>query len=782
MLGKTISHYKVLDKLGSGGMGVVYRVEDTRLGREAALKCLPPDVAADPLMVVRLVREARSASSLNHPNICTIYEVDEADGYHFITMELLQGQTLRDRIAAGPIPTNDVVRIGIQVADALDAAHKKGIIHRDIKPANVFLNSRNEAKVLDFGLAKVEEQSVDVTALGVTALTSSGQTVGTIAYMSPEQARGQKLDCRSDLFSLGVVFYEMVTGELPFPGGTTAIIFDSILNRKPVPISQVKPGIPAAFEHIVAKLLEKDCKLRYQSASEVLVDLRRMQPDGLALRTAVTKVATPAPRKAGKTIDSLAVLPFTNATGDKELEYLSEVVAEGVLDGLSHLPKLRVVPRSKAFRHRDRADDPYAVGRELEVRAVLSGRITLRGDLLSIRAELIDVAKDTQLWGAQLSCTVDEVRNAHEQIARGVTERLSAPPSTGAGKKTPRKTASAAPSAPYTPAAREPDANDAYELFVRANDQAIQWTPDGLQRGIDLYRRAIDADPQFAPAHACMAIAYVMLTMVGRVDPGPAFDQARTAGRRAIELDESFSEAHAALAVTETLLDFNLGEALFEADRALALNPNSAIARYAVAQTLAACGRLDEAVEHAREGCDIDPLMAPINYLYGLTLYYQGRWNEAAAQFHRTLEINPGFSMARAMLGIVLARSQRFPEAKAALHRAMDMGPDLAWDLVMAYISALAGDRATAEGVVALADTTAIPDGAYLAATVYGALGNLDRGFVELERARDLGFAFLATAGVNPALEPFRGDRRWEGFLRGLQELAQAIRELQGTQ
>jgi len=772
MIGKTISHYRVLDKLGSGGMGVVYRVEDTRLGREAALKCLPPDVAADPLMVARLVAEARAASSLNHPNICTIYEVDQADGYHFITMELLQGQTLRDRIAAGPLPTAEAVRIGIQVADALDAAHKKGIIHRDIKPANVFLTGRGDAKVLDFGLAKLEEAEVSASVFEATALTSSGQTVGTITYMSPEQARGQKLDSKSDLFSFGIVLYEMATGELPFSGATTAMVFDSILNRKAVPISQLKGGIPSAFEKIVARLLEKDRRLRYQSASEVLVDLRRMQPGASSIRSATTKVAVP--RKAGKTIDSLAVLPFTNATGDAALDYLSEVIAEGVLDGLSHLSKLRVVPRSKAFRHRDRADDPYAVGRELEVRAVLTGRITVRGDLLSVRAELIDVAKDTQLWGSQINCTVNDIRNAEEEIVRGVSERLSAP-SSGARKRTQRKSSPAA----HEP--QEPAANDAYELFVRGNDQVIQWTPDGLQRGIDLYQQAIDLDPQFAAPHACMAMGYAMLTVVGRVDPGQALGQARTAARRAIELDESFSEAHAALSITNTLYDFNLSDALLAADRALVLNPDSAITRYAAAQALSACGRLDEALVHARDGCDIDPLMAPINYFYGLVLYYQCRWDEARSQLQRTLEINPGFLMARAILGIVLARSGRFPEAFAALNEILSQSPDPVWSLMMAYVAALAGKRSVAEGILAETDTAAIPDGAYLAATIHGALGDLDRGFAELERARDLGFAVLATAAVNPALDPFRDDPRWDPFLRGLEQLAQTIRELQVT-
>ena len=754
---------------------MVYRAEDTRLGREVALKCLPPEVASDPQMVERLVREARSASSLNHPNICTIHEVDQADGHHFITMELLEGQTLRERIREGQVPTDELVRIGIQVADALDAAHQKGIIHRDIKPANVFLTSRGGAKVLDFGLAKLETPKLAATAAGVTAapagnavgvLTSPGQTVGTIAYMSPEQARGQKLDARSDLFSLGVVLYEMATGDLPFPGATTAVIFDAILNREPVPLSRYNAGLSPAFGNIVTKLLEKDCRLRYQSASDVVADLHRLQRDRSPARTAAT---SPTARKAGKTIDSLAVLPFANATGNPELDYLGDVIAEGVIDGLSHLPKLRVVPRSKAFRHRDQADDPNAVGRELAVRAILSGRITLRSDLLSIRAEMIDVAKDTQLWGAQFSCSANDALGVQEEIARQAAERLRAPSSVGSKKATRR-------SAPT------PVHNEAYELFLRGNNYAIQWTPEGLQRGIELYRQAVDADPRYAPAYACMAIAHTMLTVVSRVDTAQAFGQAKGCARRAIELDETLSEAHAALSLTEVLCDFNLAEALWRGERALELNPDSAIARYAYAQTLSACGRLDEAIEQAREGCAIDPLMAPINYCYGLLLYYQRRWDEAEAQLQRTLEIHPNFSMAQAVRGIALARSGRFSEAMAQVNELLNRGPDSVWELLPAYVAALAGNREEAESIVVQRDSATLADGAYFAATVYGALGELDSGFAELERARDLGFAVLAAAAVDPSLDPFRSDPRWEPFLRSIEELARAIRELQGTE
>jgi non-specific serine/threonine protein kinase len=774
MLGKTISHYRVLDKLGSGGMGVVYRAEDTRLGREVALKCLPPEVASDPQMVQRFVREAQSASSLNHPNICTIHEVDHADGHHFITMELLDGQTLRERIAERPLALDELIRIGVQVADALDAAHKKGIIHRDIKPANVFLNRRGEAKVLDFGLAKLETPKLAVTAAGVTAapagnaelLTSPGQTVGTIAYMSPEQARGNKLDVRSDLFSLGVVLYEMAAGELPFAGNTTALIFDAILNREALPLSRHNPALPAAFCNIVSKLLEKECRLRYQSASEVVADLHRLQRDGTPIKAA--RASSPATRKAGKTIDSLAVLPFVNETGDPQLEYLGEVIAEGVIDGVSHLPKLRVVPRSKAFRYREQADDLHAVGQALDVRAVLTGRIGLRDDLLSIRAEMIDVAKDTQLWGSQFSCGTREIAGVPEEIARRIGDRLRAPSSAEAGKAT-RKPSPA------------PVRSEADELFLRANDQAIQWTADGLQRGIELYQQTVESDSHYAPAYACMAIAYAMLTLVDRVDTMQALAEAKACALRALELDDRLSEAHAALSLAEVFCDFNVAEALWQAEKALELNPDSAIARYACAQALAAGGRLDEALEHAKEGCAIDPMMAPINYCYGLILYYQHRWDEAEAQLQHTLEIAPNFLTAQAVRATVLARAGSFSEAMAQIHELLNKQPDESWELLLAYVSALAGEREQAESILAQLDTAALADGVYLAATIYGALGELDLGFTELERARDLGFAVLAMAAVNPMLDPFRSDPRWGPFLRSMEDLAQAVRELQGT-
>ncbi len=816
MIGDIFSHYRVLEKIGSGGMGDVYRATDIRLGRSVALKFVPEKLAGSPQAITRFRREAKAASALNHPHICTIYDIGEQQGKAFIVMELLEGQTLRERLQVGPLQLRDWFDIAVQICDGLQAAHARGIIHRDIKPANIFLTHHHGAKILDFGIAKVLGQgtpdrpakepitlSREDSSGGLTCLTRGDTLIGTIAYMSPEQARGENIDTRTDLFSFGSVLYEMATGRPAFSRNTSAETFEALLNQTVIPPSHFNEQFNAGFDSVILRAMARSLHQRYPNAASIVGDLRRLernsylarQPSdawsiqrgnrqaaagalpGVSLearqpsdawsiqrgnRQAIaralpgvsledeTKTATviPAALKPADLTNSIAVLPFENAGADAGMEYMSDGIAEALINRLTRFRRLRVVPRSTTFRYRD-CGDPLQTGRDLHVRLVLVGRVLQAGESLSLQIELVDTTLHSQVWGEHFKRKVSDLFDLQEEIVSEIAKRLQLQEEDGERLR------------------QRPPSRDAFHLLVRGNYYANKWSPEGISKGLEYARQSIEADPAYAEAHSLLAYVYSMLGYFGVLPPKEAFPRAKAAAIRALELDDTIAAGHFSLGIVHFLYEWDWSAAETEIKRGLSLAPNDAAGQFLYGEWLLVMNRLDEALARIELAFDLNPLSSPISANLASAYYLTGQTDRALEQMRKTIELDPSFVPGPAFLAVLLARLGRYEEAIAKALACQSMpGSDLRGRSTLALVYAMAGRRA--EALEIAASLEAEPQLRKLNANlphIYGVLGLREKVLAALEQQYEERVSSLLFARRAPELTSLHDDPKFAELL-----------------
>jgi serine/threonine-protein kinase len=794
MIGQLLLHYRVVEKIGEGGQGTVYKVIDTTLDRPAVIKVLPPDLTDSPSNLVRFEREAKLASSLDHPNICTIFGLHKVGDVQFIAMQYVEGRNVRQLVDGKPLDLRSALSIAIQVTDALAAAHGRGIVHRDIKARNVMVTRSGTVKVLDFGLAKLIE--THATAPSDPHLTELGVPYGTSTYAAPEQAQGMKADHRADIFSTGVLLYEMLAGFWPFRGKTALDVRYAVVYHKQKPITEAR-GEDSPQLHRIQEILEKALAKapddRYQRIEDMRSDLqevlREIDDDSsigrtltdaapvswpkhsnfwttprkiaafaaaavliLAFSFLVYKVYSPA--ETNSAINSLAVLPFVNS--DPGNEYLSDGITESLIENLSRVPNLKVKSRSTVFHYKGRETDPKKIGRELGVHALLSGSVSQSGDALSVSVELIDVRDDSHVWGERYDRKVSEIVALPQQISRDVSERLR----------------SRADGMDHAQLARNysPD-SEAYRLYLQGRYNWNKRTVEGLQKGIEFFGEAIRRDQDYGLAYAGLADCYLLLNVYNVTSADDSYPKAEAASKRALSINESLAEAHTSLAFVTYRYHLRWDEAEQHFKKAIALNPNYATAHQWYGSYLAARGRLDEAVVEARTAYELEPFSLTIHSDYVRSLYYAGRLDEAKKELMKLREMDQGFGRAHYELGLVLEEEGKLEEAIAEFKLALKALPDNVTVLTaLGHAQGLAGKKSDAEKVISRLQELSKQQyvSPYQTAVVYAGMNERQLALDWLEKSREERFNWLPFVQIDPVFKNLRAEERFVELAKSL--------------
>jgi serine/threonine-protein kinase len=780
---ETLSHYSIIKKLGAGGMGEVYLAQDTKLDRDVAIKLLPPQLVADEQARKRLLREAKAAAKLDHPNICAIHEVNEEAGRSFIVMQYVEGETLANRIERKPLELHEALDASVQVADALAAAHSLSIIHRDIKPANIMITPRGQIKVLDFGLARIVRDKVPVPTQADTAtlLTEPGVIVGTVPYMSPEQVKGEALDARSDIFSFGACLFEMMSGKQPFVAENAAATLSAILTKEPPPLTRYVE-VPAEVQRIVRKCLEKDKENRYQSAQELAIDLKSLKRGGepgvsdlvrtdkpkkyrwlyatVALLVLLISVSIALylfrPSSSATPISSLAVLPFTNASADLNAEFVSDGITESIINSLSQISQLKVTARTTAFRYKGKEVDPRAVGRELNVDALLTGKVIQHGDSLYIQTDFVSTADGSQLWGERYSRKLSDILAVQDEIARQISEKLRLTLTHDEKQRLTRR---------YT------DNTEAYQLYMQGRYYWNKRTDEGLKKGADYFQRAVNVDRRYALAYVGLADSYNFLGAfgLGVLPPMEAHPKAREAALNALAIDNTLAEAHTSLAFVMFYYDWDSLNAEREYKQAIEADPKYALAHQWYSHLLMASGRTSEAISEARRAQELEPAALSTNMNVGWQFYFAREYDQAIAATQKTLDLDPDFVQARWALGRAYVQKGMFKEAIEELQRgASHSGRGPVYVSALGYAYAASGKKDKAQEIIE--DLKELSKQRYVSpywvALVYAGLGDNVKALEWLERAYSERSGGMVWLMAEPQWDNVRGEPLFQGLLQ----------------